>query len=688
MEKRNSYFTKKPDMRQIWSLILLLAAVFLFFSFWFHPEYYTTGTREAGNLSFGKKKILLELCFLAGCIFLTFFPRGFFEKRKRLDRCLSILLAALTPFVTYLATHFMVRGMPINFSKKHNLSTAPEMVLMNVLIIAMLLLLFLMITNSLKAASVITLWIGIVCSLLNYFIYSFRDVPILASDLASITTAVDVAGNYDFTLNFGGLLTLEGGLGFLMAFRVLRQTKLFSRKPRLIFTAASLLALALFTKGFLLSDFLEQKNVTLNMFKPLISYNRYGTFLTFTRSFQYLQVEEPEGYQKGTVESLASAYPSDSSAAEEQLPNIIVIIDEAFSDLGVIGDLGTSEDYMPYFRSLKENTVRGYTYASILGGNTANTEFEFLTGNSILTLPENSIAFQLFVKHDMSGLASTCAQLGYQGLYAMHPHKAGNYSRPSVYPRLGFETFLSRDDFPEDADLLRNFISNRAVNEMIIEKYEEAKESSDQPFLFYTMTMQNHGNYDKAFSNLEETITLPAEHADESVQRYLNLIKHSDDALKELIAYYEKVEEPTVIVFFGDHQPKLSHDFLKSITNGAYSKWSTEAAMKQYAVPFLMWANFDIPEREYERTSMNYLQSILFDVCGLPMTGYQKYLMELQKEIPALTANGYWGADGKFYEPDDKSSPYYDKLLEYQLLLYNNIFDTSNRPDGFYSLNP
>ena len=85
---------------------------------------------------------------------------------------------------------------------------------------------------------------------------------------------------------------------------------------------------------------------------------------------------------------------------------------------------------------------------------------------------------------------------------------------------------------------------------------------------------------------------------------------------------------------------------------------------------------------------MNYLQSILFESCGIPMTGYQKYLMDLQKEIPALTANGYWGADGKFYEPDDTSSPYYEKLLEYKILLYNNIFDTSNRPEGFYSLKP
>lgn len=688
MEKIKSFFTAKPDRRQIFSIILFLVSVFLFLFFWFHPEYYTTGSLAKGNLSFAKKKILLEICFLAGCCFLIFFPRKFLENRKKLDRGLAIFLTLFTPFATYLVTTMVVRGMPINFSKKHDLSTSVEAVLLNVLIIAMILLVLLVISNSLRVASVITLWVGILFSLCNYFVFMFRDVPILASDLYSIGTALDVAGNYSFSLNFRGLLAIQAGFGFLLAFLSLRQTKLFALKRRLIFAGASIIILGVFTRGVLLSDFLEQQGIKLGMFKPLISYNRYGTFLTFVRSFQYLQVEEPEGYSPQKAEELAASYPSDSASSDQDSPNIIVIIDEAFSDLGVLGDLETNEDYMPFIHSLEENTVKGYTYASVLGGNTANTEFEFLTGNSVLLLPENSIAFQLYVKHDMSALASNCSLMGYQGLYAMHPHRAGNYSRPSVYPRLGFETFLSKDDFPEDADMLRNFISDKAVNEMIIEKYEDAKESSDAPFLFYTMTMQNHGNYDTAYDNLEETIKLPSKYADESVQRYLNLIKKSDEAFKELVEYFEQVEEPTVILFFGDHQPKVSQDFLKRVTDGASATWTNEEAMKQYQIPFVLWANYDIQEQEYERTSMNYLQNILLETCGLPMSGYQKYLSDLRKEIPALTANGYWGADGKFYQPDDSNSPYYETLLEYEYLLYNNIFDTNRQPDGFYYLNP
>ena len=49
----------------------------------------------------------------------------------------------------------------------------------------------------------------------------------------------------------------------------------------------------------------------------------------------------------------------------------------------MLGDFTTNEDYMPYLHSLQngaENTVTGYLNVSVCGGNTANTEFEFLTG--------------------------------------------------------------------------------------------------------------------------------------------------------------------------------------------------------------------------------------------------------------------------------------------------------------------
>ena len=109
-----------------------------------------------------------------------------------------------------------------------------------------------------------------------------------------------------------------------------------------------------------------------------------------------------------------------------------------------------------------------------------------------------------------------------------------------------------------------------------------------------------------------------------------------------------------------------------------------EDTIKQYTVPYMIWANYDI-EEETVNMSANYLSAYLMKVIGAELTGYQKYLLELMEEVPLITANGYRGADGKIHELDEKSE-YSDKIKEYQMIQYNNLFDSSNRVQDFYQL--
>ena len=59
---------------------------------------------------------------------------------------------------------------------------------------------------------------------------------------------------------------------------------------------------------------------------------------------------------------------------------------------------------------------------------------------------------------------------------------------------------------------------------------------------------------------------------------------------------------------------------------------------------------------------------------------------EFLEEIPAINAIGYWDKNGKFYEIDDKKSPYYDLIHEYNLLEYNNLFGKDNQQKEFFYL--
>ena len=165
----------------------------------------------------------------------------------------------------------------------------------------------------------------------------------------------------------------------------------------------------------------------------------------------------------------------------------------------------------------------------------------------------------------------------------------------------------------------------------------------------------------------------------------MTLVKQSDDAFKELVEHYKKVKEPTVIVMFGDHQPPLVNEFYETIFKKKLSKFTTEDTANWYSTPYVIWANYDIEEKEHEDMSCNYLSSYLLDMIGADVTGYNKYLMNLRKKLPVVTAMFYKGDDGKFYDVNEKSK-YSDDINDYAIIQYNGLFDQKNRVNDFFFL--
>ena len=354
-------------------------------------------------------------------------------------------------------------------------------------------------------------------------------------------------------------------------------------------------------------------------------------------------------------------------------------MNESFADYEDIGNgLDLSEDNMPFIHSLTENTIKGYAYASIFGGNTPNSEYEFLTGNTMGFLPESSVGFNLFVRGNLPSIASELKSEGYTTL-AMHPYRGTNYRRNIVYPQIGFDTFYTRDDF-KNQEYIRSYISDQTLAERIVAEFEKNKETGN-PLFSWNVTVQNHGDYfAKNTKNLDLSIDVENPEVDQTRTKiYVNLIRQSDAMFEYLVDTFSKEEEPVVIVMFGDHQANLGDNTYEYLLGKKDEDLTPEERMEKYKIPFVIWANYDIQEETIEKTSLNYLYSILADRLGFPMTGYQKYLLDLSEEIPVLCAQGYWTADGSFYELKDEDSPYYDKINEYNILEYNDILGGSSR---------
>lgn len=542
-------------------------------------------------------------------------------------------------------------------------------------------------TGSMRFSGCFLCIFSIIFSLTNYFTTTFRGIPILASDLTIMGTAMNVVGNYKYSLDLTRTITLLGLITWcILLFRV-KRLRLPKGKKRIsaILGSAAICFASFWIMIYTPVMTVTPMHVTVNTFRPIKSYRKNGCVLTFMRSIQLMIIHKPDGYSANAAEEIAAPYRSETSSGNAKTPNVIAIMDEAFADLQAVGDFRTSEDVMPFYHSLTKNTVKGFSYVSVFGGQTANTEFEFLTGLSKAFVPASATPYQLYIKSLLPGLTTHLGNQDYQGMLAFHPFRANGYNRDHVYPNLGFSDFISLKDLDVSAsDKIRNFVSDAADFQVIIDQYEQAKKKSNAPFYLFNVTMQNHSGYDQDFDNLDMPISIEEKCDDPELKRYLNLIHHSDTALKSLIEYFSKQKDPTVIVFFGDHEPGLSNEVYSKILEKNVEKLSAEENTNLYKTPFLIWANYDIEEQENVNISMNYLSTLMLESTGMKLSPFNQFLLDIHKQIPVLTTNGYFGEDGSYYSLKDESSPYYESLRKYQILQYNDLFDKKKRIENFF----
>ena len=571
-----------------------------------------------------------------------------------------------------------------SFRKQHL-----SLLLFNFLLIGILELIFIVITNRVRLGTDIWAFICVMFNIVNHFVYEFRGTPAMASDIATVGTALEVADGYKIQFNFYTTVALVMLFDFIMLGRAIKCEPVFKKvSHRLCGIAVMAIVSVTGFSQLVMTDMVSNRGLYLSLFNPMRSYQQYGSIACFTRSIKLSVPEKPNGYSLKKVEEITSKYTSDTVDPNKKRPNVIAVINEAFSDPQVLGDIETNEDYMPFIHDLMKNgnCVSGTTYASIVGGQTANTEYEFLTGNSMAFLPKGTVAFQLYLRHAMPSLVTELKSEGYTGNSATHLQKARNYNRDKAYPLLGFDKFYDYTNMGVPFVKMRNNATDQCTYDNITHDYEQQRKSTDAPYFGYTMTIQNHSSYDVPFDNFDDK-RIVVENADATdLGYYLSLIKYSDEMFENLINYYKNTDEPTVIFLTGDHQPRIHDESMDSITNGEWRNWNDEEMMRRYEVPFLIWANYDIDKKTVEKTSMNYLQTILMETIDGELTGFQKFQQDLQKEIPVLTSNGYWGADGKFYSVDDKNSPYYDLIQEYAMLQYNDMTDYKNRVEDFFEL--
>lgn len=591
-----------------------------------------------------------------------------FQNRRILYSILKLLLICSIVFIQYFQVHFS--ALPsVGYFRQQDLIMIPlnfAIVLLPNLLLVILLQRW---TLSLSVSSVfLTIW-----SIADYFVTKFHGSPLLPSELANMKTAMNVASGYHYSIDIDVIHILSLFLLELLVLYLLHALQLhepFFRFKKLIFRIllfavdGALIFLALFGP----TPLKPRNSMGWTWRESVI---QYGYFPCFIENIEHVlnPFVVPENYSPEQIDTEQLVAATDNTNAitdPDEMPNIILILNETFSDLDVFSDVQADTDYFKDFYSI-ENAVFGHAITPSIGGGTNNSEYELLTSNSLFLLNNDAPFNYINFDKTKSNVVQYLKGLGYES-FVMHCENKRNYSRNIAYPALGFDHLILGN---ESFQYYHKYGKRRWLDSDnyldLIDQYESA---GDQPRFMYLLTYQNHGGYEQNKKKWD-TVHTGSDFGDrtDDVNEYLTSVSMSVQAFKELTDYFSEVDRPTIICMVGDHMP----DFIGSLTPNREFTWE-ERQIAMRTVPYVIWSNYGAEFPEYtEYTTMTDLIPMVIKTANLPLTPFYQSMVDLHNLIPVHTSTGVvMDQLGRiaYYNPE---YPYFDSLTRYYYLEYNSL---------------
>ena len=379
-------------------------------------------------------------------------------------------------------------------------------------------------------------------------------------------------------------------------------------------------------------------------------YRNYGVLSGFLTNLQQLQISEPEDYSEESLTALKAEleqraqdhenlFPeSPASSGEEQTPHIIYIMAEAFWDPTDLPGIEFSEDPLVNYHRLQQEAASGRIYSPSFGGGTCDVEFEALTGFSVEPLPMGCKPFQQHVTHPMFSLPWYLSDTkGYETV-AVHCYWAKYWSRDRAYPNLGFDDYISLEDFdnPEkkrSAYWTSGLVSDDAMADEIIAQFEER--SGDGPLFLHAVTMEAHSTYTARNFPEEELLELtaaPSGLSSETVgalRDFATAMKDTDAMLGRLTDYFSQVDEPVILVFWGDHYNLIGSGYELYEKTGFIEQGDYQSPALR-TTPLLIWSNYQSEAIDLGVIGSYMVSPVMMELYGLEQPlFYQLHLSEL-----------------------------------------------------------
>lgn len=440
-------------------------------------------------------------------------------------------------------------------------------------------------------------------------------------------------------------------------------------KPRLIVSGGSFLFIIIFINAvFLNGKATEAIGIYPDMWMQDRYYKNHGVITGFLTNLQALKIVKPEDYNEETINTLKKEIEENAKTRNplyfkdipnEKTPNIIYVMNESFWDVTRLDGIEFDSELTPNLKQMKQEGASGYCYTPSFGGGTCDVEFEALTGFSVENLPSGSKPYQQHITQDSFSIAQYLKQeKGYQTL-AIHGYYRKFWSRNVAYPRLGIDEFIAYENFA-NPEKRRGYISDMEMTNRIISEYEN--KSSGAPLFIHAVTMQNHTTYDKKNYDSNELVQVtksPTGMSEQTIgqlQDFATGVKEADAALGKLLEYFRNQNEPTIIVFWGDHFNPVGKGFELYEKTGFINMGDGASNPNLHKTDLAIWSNYETNKIELGTIASYNISPVVTELYNLDKPLLFEYLLQQLPEIKARTR-------GVIINPDNSST---DEMSEIQ----------------------
>lgn len=507
------------------------------------------------------------------------------RKRAKVETLISILYIFILYFFTYMIKY---DNLSVSFKTIQTIINSQEFqyIVVGYLIILSLFIIFKGIVKDNLKTNIIVTFIVMVITIISYYKYKILELPFVPNDVLLIGNIKQIA-SFGLSLPSVEILLILIVIILLLFLQYLLRNK--NCKNESNFKKDILWRISCFVIGiFLLYNICISPNrfIRLNIQNDLGNdYSWMGGNATFFIHLGDFYFQKPNDYSKEKIEEIKADMHNDEEEAKQENPNVILIMNESFSDPTKLKNVEYSKDPLGDIRNIildEENSKMGEIISPVIGGGTSLPEFEVLTGLTSYFLPEQTFPYTSYIRSNMNSIVREYKKNGYYTV-GIHTNTRTFYNRKNVYKWLGFENTIFSEDI-KDAEYKGGNISDNEFASQVIEQFENNKQKK---FIF-GVTMQNHmpySNKNYEYYDVDVNTEDLTENEIIELKNYVQGVYDGNIMYLKLMDYIKKCNEPTILVMFGDHIPSLSNYTV-------YEK-SNYTDLQYHETPYIIYANYD-----------------------------------------------------------------------------------------------